>query len=73
LKNLKNILYKVSIESVVGSTDRSVAMIQYDSRAIQKDDVFVAIKGGVLDGHNFISKAISQGASVVVCQDFPDQ
>ena len=56
----------MSIESVVGSTDRSVAMIQYDSRAIQKDDVFVAIKGGVLDGHNFISIAISQGASVVV-------
>jgi len=73
LKNLKNILYKVSIESVVGSTDRAVAMIQYDSRAIQKDDVFVAIKGGVLDGHDFISKAINQGASVVICQDFPDQ
>ena len=63
----------MSIESVVGSTDRAVAMIQYDSRAIQKDDVFVAIKGGVLDGHDFISKAISQGASVVICQDFPDQ
>ena len=63
----------MSIESVVGSTDRTVAMIQYDSRAIQKDDVFVAIKGSVLDGHDFISKAINQGASVVICQDFPDQ
>jgi UDP-N-acetylmuramoyl-L-alanyl-D-glutamate--2,6-diaminopimelate ligase len=71
--NLKNILYKVSIESVVGSTDRTVAAIHYDSRAIKKDDVFVAIKGSVFDGHTFISKAISQGASVVVCQDFPDQ
>jgi UDP-N-acetylmuramoyl-L-alanyl-D-glutamate--2,6-diaminopimelate ligase len=73
LKNLKNILYKVSIESVVGSTDRSVAAIQYDSRAIKKDDVFVAIKGGVFDGHAFISKAISLGAVVVVCQELPEQ
>tara|TARA_B110000967_G_C18878433_1_gene559666 strand:+ start:20 stop:1483 length:1464 start_codon:yes stop_codon:yes gene_type:complete len=73
LKNLKNILYKVSIESVVGSTDRHVATLQYDSRKIKQDDVFVAIKGGVFDGHTFISKAIGLGAVVIICQHLPEK
>ena len=73
MKNLKNILYKVSIESVVGSTDRHVATLQYDSRKIKQDDVFVAIKGGVFDGHTFISKAIGLGAVVIICQHLPEK
>ena len=36
-----------------------------------KDDVFIAIKGSAFDGHEFISKAISQGVTVVVCQELP--
>ena len=71
MKILKNILYRVSIESITGSTDKSIASLQYDSRSIQTNDVFVAIKGGVYDGHAFISKAIEQGAVVVVCEDVP--
>jgi len=71
VKILKNILYKVSIESVIGSTDKSVAGLQYDSRSIEKNDVFVAIKGGAFDGHAFISQAIDKGAVVIVCQDLP--
>jgi UDP-N-acetylmuramoyl-L-alanyl-D-glutamate--2,6-diaminopimelate ligase len=71
LKVLKNILYKVSIESVIGNTDRPVAALQYDSRNAVKDDVFIAIKGSAFDGHEFISKAISQGVTVVVCQELP--
>ena len=73
MKTLKNILYKVSIESVIGSTDRSIAALQYDSRRIEADAVFVAIKGGVFDGHTFISKAIELGASVIVCQELPEE
>ena len=71
MKVLKNILYKVSIESVIGNTDRPVAALQYDSRNAVKDDVFIAIKGSAFDGHEFISKAISQGVTVVVCQELP--
>lgn len=71
MKVLKNILYKVSIESVIGNTDRPVEALQYDSRSVGKDDVFVAIKGSIFDGHEFISKAISQGVAVVVCQELP--
>ena len=68
---LKDILYKVSIESVIGNVERSIAALRYDSRHAGKDDVFIAIKGSTIDGHEYINKAIVQGVTVVVCQDLP--
>ncbi|WP_155958852.1 UDP-N-acetylmuramoyl-L-alanyl-D-glutamate--2,6-diaminopimelate ligase [Flavobacterium limnosediminis] len=68
---LKDILYKVAIEAVKGSTDIEVGKIEFDSRKIVSDDVFVAIKGTVSDGHDFIEKAINLGATVIVCETFP--
>ena len=68
---LKDILYKVTIEAVHGSTDLTIEKIEFDSRKVSNDDVFVAIKGSLSDGHQFIDKAISLGASVVVCEDLP--
>lgn len=69
---LKDILYKVALEAVKGSTDVAVNKIEFDSRKIVSGDAFVAIKGTVSDGHDFIAKAISLGASVVVCETLPD-
>ena len=69
---LKDILYKVALEAVKGSTDVEVNKIEFDSRKIVSGDAFVAIKGTVSDGHDFIAKAISLGASVVVCETLPD-
>ncbi|KGO96460.1 UDP-N-acetylmuramoylalanyl-D-glutamate--2,6-diaminopimelate ligase [Flavobacterium enshiense DK69] len=68
---LKEILYKVAIEAVKGSTDIEVNKIEFDSRKIVSDDVFVAIKGTISDGHDFIEKAISLGAAVIICETFP--
>lgn len=68
---LKDILYKVTIEAVHGSTDLAIEKIEFDSRKVSNNDVFVAIKGSLSDGHQFIDKAISLGASVVVCEDLP--
>ncbi|ESU27877.1 UDP-N-acetylmuramoylalanyl-D-glutamate--2,6-diaminopimelate ligase [Flavobacterium saliperosum S13] len=45
--------------------------IEFDSRKIVSDDVFVAIKGTVSDGHDFIEKAINLGATVIICEAFP--
>ncbi len=69
---LKDILYKVAIEAVKGTTEVSVGKIEFDSRKIESDDVFVAIKGTVSDGHDFIEKAISLGAIAVVCEVLPE-
>ena len=71
MKTLKNILQKVPTESVVGSIDRSISAIQYDSRSVEQDTIFVAIKGGVYDGHKFIKKAIKLGAVAIVCERLP--
>lgn len=68
---LKDILYKVAIEAVKGSTDIEVNKIEFDSRKIVSDDVFVAIKGTVSDGHDFIEKAINLGATVIICETLP--
>lgn len=73
MKNLKHILQKIPVEKITGSDDRSISNIQYDSRSVEQDSVFVAIKGGVFDGHTFISKAINQGAVVIVCEELPEQ
>jgi UDP-N-acetylmuramoyl-L-alanyl-D-glutamate--2,6-diaminopimelate ligase len=71
VSQLKDILYKVAIESVHGSTDLTIEKIEFDSRKVSNNDVFVAIKGSLSDGHQFIDKAISLGATVVVCEDLP--
>jgi len=71
LKNLKDILYQVSINQVFGFTDVEVNSLVFDSRKVQKNDVFIAQKGVRFDGHSYIEKAISLGAVVIICEDFP--
>lgn len=72
MKILKDILYKVAIEAVKGVTDVAINKIEFDSRKIELNDVFVAIKGTLSDGHTFIDKALSQGATVIICEEFPE-
>ncbi len=69
---LKDILYKVAIEAVKGSTEIAVNKIEFDSRKIQENDIFVAIRGTVSNGHGFIEKAINLGAVVIVCDTLPE-
>ena len=71
MKNLKDILYQVSINQVFGFTDVEVNSLVFDSRKVQKNDVFIAQKGIRFDGHSYIEKAISLGAAVIICEDFP--
>ena len=69
---LKDILYKVAIEAVKGSTEIAVNKIEFDSRKITENDVFVAIRGTVSNGHDFIEKAINLGAIAVICDELPE-
>ena len=68
---LSDILYKVNIRSVAGSTGVDVNDIQIDSRKVKPGGLFVAVKGGVADGHQFIEKAIDNGAAGIVCEEMP--
>ena len=69
---LKDILYKVGIEAVKGSTDIAINALHFDSRKVTESDLFIAIRGSLSDGHQFIEKAIQQGAVAVVCDTFPE-
>ncbi|MGV8815397.1 MAG: UDP-N-acetylmuramoyl-L-alanyl-D-glutamate--2,6-diaminopimelate ligase [Gelidibacter sp.] len=72
MAQLKDILYKVTINAVVGTTSVTVNAIDFDSRHITQGDVFVAIKGTLTDGHQYIDLAIEKGAIVIVCEVLPE-
>lgn len=71
MPNLTDILYKVSLEQVVGQRDLEIRSIEFDSRKVRTGDLFVAIKGTNVDGHEFIGRAISSGAHCIVCEKIP--
>lgn len=70
--SLQKILKNIQIIKIIGNTDFDVRSVQFDSRKVEKDDIFIAIKGTRSDGHDFIEKVISAGISVVVCEQLPD-
>lgn len=72
MNKLKDILYKVSLEAVAGSTDIAVNEIHFDSRKVGFNDVFVAIRGTISDGHDFIEKAVEKGALAIICEEMPE-
>ncbi|HJY23114.1 MAG TPA: UDP-N-acetylmuramoyl-L-alanyl-D-glutamate--2,6-diaminopimelate ligase, partial [Hanamia sp.] len=69
---LQQILYKVNIISVTGSTDIEVTDLQIDSRKVSNGTCFIAEKGTLSDGHHFIEAAISNGAVAVICEKLPE-
>ncbi|HLT51843.1 MAG TPA: UDP-N-acetylmuramoyl-L-alanyl-D-glutamate--2,6-diaminopimelate ligase [Arenibacter sp.] len=73
MKSLKDILYGVGLSAVSGPTSLMVDEVCFDSRKVGKDDVFVAIQGGLADGHAYIEKAISAGANSIVCEALPKE
>lgn len=71
MAQLQDILFKVNIRSVHGSTAVEVGDLQIDSRKINKGSAFIAIKGAAADGHQFIDTAVNNGASVIICETMP--
>jgi len=70
---LSDILYKVRIRSVEGNTGIEIKDVQIDSRKIKQKALFIAVRGGVIDGHQFIDKAIEAGAVAIVCEEIPSE
>lgn len=71
MKNVRDILYGASIKEVIGTTNQEIEKIVFDSRNVGMNDLFVAIKGAAVDGHQFIDKAIESGAKSIVLEDKP--
>lgn len=70
---IKELIKDLSPLKIIGNTDVEISGIEFDSRKVQKGNLFVATIGTESDGHNFIPKAIENGASVVLCQNLPEE
>tara|TARA_Y100001933_G_scaffold44157_1_gene41610 strand:- start:4570 stop:6024 length:1455 start_codon:yes stop_codon:yes gene_type:complete len=71
--HLKQLLNKVDVISVHGNQDIKVNNIEFNSKKISHNDLFVAIKGEKFDGHIFINDAISNGAIAIVVSELPNR
>lgn len=69
---LKDILYKVPIEKTIGTTAVAINNLHFDSRKVELNDVFVAIRGSLYDGHDYIKMASEKGALAIICESLPE-
>lgn len=68
MKNLKDILYSVNIQAVHGSTNVDISRLTFDSRTADHESAFIAVKGTVNDGHDYIPKVIEQGCTTIISE-----
>lgn len=71
--NLHSVLEQISVIRIVGSVEKTISAIETDSRKIGPSMVFVAIRGVVVDGHEYIETAEKQGATAIVCEVLPSK
>ncbi|EKB61729.1 UDP-N-acetylmuramoyl-L-alanyl-D-glutamate--2,6-diaminopimelate ligase [Bergeyella zoohelcum] len=71
--NLHILLRAIPILESFGDLDRAVSHLSFDSRKISEGGLYIAVRGVAVDGHQFIGKAIDNGAGVIVCENFPEQ
>ncbi len=71
MKKLRDLIYKTGIIEMAGLPDRSINAVCFDSRQVNTGDLFVAVRGTVSDGHEFIARAIEKGATAIVCESLP--
>lgn len=70
---LEHLLHTIESQKTIGTTDKEITSIQFDSRKVEKNSLFVAQSGTQVDGHDFIEKAIDSGASTIVCERIPEK
>ncbi len=66
---LSKVLQGLDYEVIKGSVDVDIQKINYDSRKVKENDVFVCIKGFASDGHKYVDSAVQLGATVIICED----
>ena len=71
MKLLQDILFGVEILEVAGSTHAAIPNVYFDSRKVGKDALFVAVRGTISDGHEYINQAIEKGAVAIVAEELP--
>ena len=68
---LSELLRNVEVTTLEGSSEVGITAVNIDSRQVKEGHLFVAIKGTQTDGHQYISKAVDQGAAAILCEEMP--
>lgn len=69
---LTTLTINLNIIEIAGSTCKDIKGVNIDSRKIEQDHLFIAVRGTQADGHNYIDKAIESGATAIVCEEIPE-
>ncbi len=72
MKQLSQLLAAIEAVEIIGSTDKTISSLVSDSRKVQKDSMFVAVRGVNVDGHTFIPLLQYSGVAAIVCEELPD-
>ena len=59
--------------NIIGDVDKEIVGVNIDSRKIEANHLFIAVKGTQVDGHRYIETAIEKGAVAVLCEDLPQE
>ena len=70
--NIKNYISEINAVESIFNNDGNFTKIEFDSRNVKENDMFVAIVGSLQDGHEYINQAIEKGASVIICEKMPE-
>jgi UDP-N-acetylmuramoyl-L-alanyl-D-glutamate--2,6-diaminopimelate ligase len=70
---LQDLLHGVAIKSLTGKPNQEVTALAFDSRQVKANTLFFAIKGTVVDGHEYIAQTITAGATVLICETLPSE
>ena len=70
---INNIIENIKIKSVTDNSDYQIESLAFDSRKVEKDSLFVAVKGTQSDGHQYINQCIESGAICIVCEELPQK
>ena len=70
---LQEIINGINILETKGSLDLEISDIHIDSRKVEENHLFIAVKGTQTDGHAYIGKAIEKGAKAIVCETLPEE
>ncbi|PRY55371.1 UDP-N-acetylmuramoylalanyl-D-glutamate--2,6-diaminopimelate ligase [Arcticibacter pallidicorallinus] len=70
-RTFTELLSGITILDLQGSGTVGIGNICFDSRQVKPGSLFIAVKGTVSDGHDYIGKAVELGVSAVVCETMP--
>ncbi|WBX99712.1 UDP-N-acetylmuramoyl-L-alanyl-D-glutamate--2,6-diaminopimelate ligase [Chryseobacterium gambrini] len=69
---LNDLLKRIPVLEIHGDDSREVSELVFDSRKVTENSLYIAMRGTVVDGHSFIASSVEQGATAIVCEEFPE-